>query len=98
MRCPELIDGHQRGNGIGVFIGTNVRFGSKADIPHRSHLRPLLGAKRTSEARSHEIAERMGSGDLARSAPKLGIVRVHGLSSHGALVVGLYFGAPIIGI
>ena len=28
-------------------IDRYVRLGSKADIPHRSHLRPLLGVKRT---------------------------------------------------
>ncbi len=35
--------------------GPNVRYGSKADIPHPSHLCPLLGAKRTSQQRGFFI-------------------------------------------
>ncbi len=40
---------------------TNVRFGSKADIPHHTHLCPLLGVKRTSNVRYSALAALMSA-------------------------------------
>ncbi|MEE8290882.1 MAG: hypothetical protein V3R80_05340 [Candidatus Tectomicrobia bacterium] len=51
MSVTELVGGSEvnplRRWTLAGISPTNVRFGSKADIPRPTHLRPLLGVKQT---------------------------------------------------